>query len=193
MNRHPLRPLRAASVQAVRSRAAFRQSLLLVLLATAAAVVMPLRAQPQAEAPAPRTGAPQQPGAVHTVRQIPEACVRLEGRYAEPGAADAYDLQVVPLGGACQARARFVESAQARPSAASGWTLSDVIRIPEARCAGREAEVQVWRKGGNAPGARDGQGQARVYLEQGREQAVSAASALPQFTAVLKAPSGRCG
>lgn len=188
MNRHPLRPHRATGVQAVRSHAAYRQSLLLVLLATALALVMPLRAQPQAEGPTPRVGAPQAPGALHTVRQIPEACVRLEGRYAAAG----YDLQVVPVGGACQPRARFVDAARAQPSATAGWTLNDVVRIPEAACAGREAVVQVWRKAGGTV-ARDGQGQTRVYLEEGREQAASAAASLPQFSAVVQTPSGACG
>ncbi|WP_084220831.1 hypothetical protein [Pseudoxanthomonas sp. J31] len=172
-----------------RSRAAFRQAFLLVLLATALAVVVPLRAQE----PAARVGAPQAPGAVHTVRQIPEACVRLEGSYAQAGAAAPYALQVVPLGGACQPRARYVGAEQAQPSAAAGWTLNDVVKIPEAACPGREAVVQVWRKSGADAPARDGQGQARIYLEQGRGQAAAGASRLPQYSAVLQAPQGACG
>ncbi len=187
-HRQPVRHPSAAIAQA-RSRAAFRQAFLLVLLATALAVVVPLRAQE----PAVRVGAPQAPGAVHTVRQIPEACVRLEGRYAAAGAATPYVLQVVPLGGACQPRARYVGAEQAQPSAAAGWTLNDVVKIPEAACPGREAVVQVWRKSGADAPARDGQGQARIYLEQGRGQAAAGASRLPQYSAVLQAPQGACG
>ena len=183
-----LRPVSAAAAPS-RSGLAFRQAFWLAILATALAVVVPLRA----EEPAARVGAPQAPGAVHTVRQIPEACVRIEGRYAEPGAATPYAMQVVPTGGNCQARARYVDAAKAKPSAATGWTLGDVIRIPESRCPGRDAVVQVWRKAGGALPARDGQGQARVYLEQGRQQAAAAGDSLPQFTAVLQVPSGRCG
>lgn len=188
MTRTP-RPLASATAQASPSRNAFRQSFWLVVLVTALAMVVPLRAQE----PAPRVGAPQAPGAVHTVRQIPEACVRLEGRYAEPAAASPYVLEVVPVGGNCQPRARFVDGAQAQPSAAAGWVLNDVIRIPEARCPGREAVVQVWRKAGDAAPARDGQGQARVYLEEGRKQAAFAAAALTRFSALLQAPTGNCG
>ena len=185
----PRQGFAAPVAPATRRGPAFRQSFWLVVLATALAMVMPLRA----EEPAPRVGAPQQPGAVHTVRQIPEACVRLEGRYAQPGSDDPYALQVVPVGGNCQARARFVEGAEARPSSAGGWVLNDVIRIPEASCPGREAVVRVWRKAGDALPARDGQGQARVYLEQGRSQAAAAAGGLTRFSAELEMPSGRCG
>src|SRR5690606_10756496 len=138
MKRDPRQVSAAHVAHASRSGRAFRQSFWLVVLATALAMVMPLRA----EEPAPRVGAPQQPGAVHTVRQIPEACVRLEGRYAQPGSNEPYALQVVPVGGNCQARARFVEGAEAKPSATGGWVLNDVIRIPEASCPGREAVVR---------------------------------------------------
>lgn len=188
MSRQP-RPLSPVAVQASRSRMAFRQSFWLVVLVTALAVAVPLRAQE----PAPRSGAPQAPGAVHTVRQIPEACTRLEGRYAQPGAATPYVLETVALGGNCQARARYVDGGQAQPSASTGWVLNDVIRIPEAACPGREAVVQVWRKAGDAVPARDGQGQTRVYLDESRSKAASAASALALFSAVLQAPTGRCG
>lgn len=188
MSRDP-RPLSPVAMQASRSRLAFRQSFWLVVLVTALAVAVPLRAQE----PAPRVGAPQQPDAVHTVRQIPEACVRLEGRYAQPGAATPYVLQVVPVGGNCQPRARYLDGGRAQPSASAGWLLNDEIRIPEAACPGREAVVQVWRKAGDAVPARDGQGQTRVYLEESRSKAASAASALGQFSAVLQPPAGRCG
>src|SRR5690606_11711759 len=141
MNRDP-RPLSPVAMQASRSRMAFRHSFWLVVLVTALAVAVPLRAQE----PAPRTGAPQAPEAVHTVRQIPEACTRLEGRYAQPGAARPYVLQAVAVGGNCQARARYVDGGQAQPSASAGWVLNDEFRIPEAACPGREAVVQVWRK-----------------------------------------------
>lgn len=190
MSRNRKSPPRAGARE---QAAIFRQALLLAFLAALAAAVLPLRAQepgPEIQRP---PGSPQAVGAVHTVRQIPEACVRLEGSYAQAGAAAPYALQVVPLGGACQPRARYVGAEQAQPSAAAGWTLNDVVKIPEAACPGREAVVQVWRKSGADAPARDGQGQARIYLEQGREQAAAGASRLPQYSAVLQAPQGACG
>jgi hypothetical protein len=170
----------------------FRQALLLVVLAAALAVAMPLRAAtPTPEIQRP-VGSAQAIGAVHTVRQIPEACVRLEGRFGENTAAMPYALRVVPLGGKCQPRARYLGADQVGPALAGGWILNDVIRVPQAGCAGREAVVQVWRKAGTGRHAPDGQGQNRVYLEQGEQQAAAAASSLPQYSARLQQPASRC-
>ena len=72
---------------------------------------------------------PQAVGALHTLRGIPEACARLEGQFTgDP--AQPYRFDVVRTSPNCQARARFVDAAKAKPSAASGWILNDVIRVP---------------------------------------------------------------
>jgi len=184
----------AATAAAARGQAeAFRQALLLAILAAAAAVALPLRAQ---EEPGPErsrpVGAPQAVGAVHTVRQIPEACTRLEGVFT--GQADApYRLRAVPTAPGCQPRARYADAATAQPSAQDGWILNDVIRIPDAACPARQAVVRVWRKPVAQDLARDGQGQARVYLEQARQQAAAGQlRALPQFSARLEVAGSGC-
>ena len=110
---------------------AFRQGVLLALLAAAIAVAAPLRAEPDARpVPGPRherpVGTPQAIGAVHTLRQIPEACTRLEGVFTgEPG--QPYRMRAVPSAPNCQPRARYVAAAQAAPTQAGGWILDDLV------------------------------------------------------------------
>jgi len=53
-------------------------------------------------------GAPQAVGAVHTLRQIPEACARLEGAFTGDAAAP-YRFSAVRTSEQCQPRARFVD------------------------------------------------------------------------------------
>ena len=71
-------------------------------------------------------GAAQAVGAVHTLRQIPEACARLEGTFTGD-AAQPYRFAPVRTSEQCQPRARFVDYAKAQPSADKGWKLNDVI------------------------------------------------------------------
>ena len=196
--RPPSSPRGPADATAASGQAeAFRQGVLLALLAAAIAVAAPLRAQPDAPpVPGPRherpVGAPQAIGAVHTLRQIPEACTRLEGVFTgEPG--QPYRMRAVPTAPNCQPRARYLAAAQAAPSQAGGWILDDLVRVPDAGCPSRQAAVQVWRKPGAAAPERDGQGQTRVYLEEARRQAAAGGAgtpALPQFTAVLELKGG---
>jgi len=169
----------------------FRQALLLAVLAAVLAVAVPLRAGEAPEIQRP-PASPQAIGQVHTVRQIPEACVRLEGVFGGQTAAMPYALRVVPLGGACQPRARYLAGAQVAPALEQGWILNDLVRIPQAGCPGREAVVQVWRKPGGAALAPDGQGQTRVYLEDAKRQAGAAAAQLPLYSAQLQQPASRC-
>jgi|HigsolmetaGSP11D_1036233.scaffolds.fasta_scaffold00534_11 hypothetical protein len=189
MSRNRKSPPRAGARE---QAAIFRQALLLAFLAALAAAVLPLRAQepgPEIQRP---PGSPQAVGAVHTVRQIPEACTRLEGVFT--GQAEApYRLRSVATAPQCRPRARYVDATVARPSARGSWILNDLIRIPRAGCPGHEAVVKVWRKpAGQAP-ARDGQGRARVYLEEGRRQAGSGRlPALPQFSAQLELAGAGC-
>ncbi len=124
-------------------------------------------------------GAPQAVGAVHTLRQIPEACARLEGVFTGQ-AAEPYRFSAVRTSEQCQPRAHFVDYAKAQPSADKGWKLNDVIRVPNAACPAQQAVVRVWRLPVNNTQALDGQGQSRIYLEEAKKQA--AAGKIPQVT-----------
>ena len=124
-------------------------------------------------------GAPQAVGTVHTLRQIPEACARLEGAFTGQ-AAEPYRFAPVRTSEQCQPRARFVDYSKAQPSADKGWKLNDVIRVPNAACPAQQAVVRVWRLPVNNTQALDGQGQSRIYLEEARKQA--AAGKIPQVT-----------
>jgi len=190
--RSPERVPAATAARAQRSQAeAFRQAVLLAVLAAVAAVAVPLRAQtlvPERE----RTGTAQAPGAVHTVRTIPEACTRLEGVFTGE-AAQPYRMQAVQTVPTCQPRARYVDAAQAAPSQAAGWILADVVHVPEAACPSRQAVVQVWRKPVAQSLERDGQGQVRIYLQDAQKQAAAGqVRPLPEFSAVLEMPDGPC-
>lgn len=124
-------------------------------------------------------GAAQAVGVVHTLRQIPEACARLEGVFTGD-AAQPYRFAPVRTSEQCQPRARLLDFAKAQPSAAKGWKLNDVIRVPDAACPKRQAVVRVWRLPVAPNAERDGQGQSRIYLEEARQQAAS--GKIPQVT-----------
>lgn len=110
-------------------------------------------------------GRPQAVDAVHTLRRIPEACVRMEGRFTGD-AADPYALSLARTSANCQPRAHFVDAAKVKPSLASGWKLNDLIRVPSAACPSQQAVVRVWRKPAEvAPPELDAQGRSRLYLK----------------------------
>lgn len=138
-------------------------------------------------------GAPQATGAVHTLRQIPEACARLEGVFTGQ-AAEPYRFSVARSSPNCQPRARFVDYLQAAPDAAKGWKLNDVIRVPNASCPSQQAVVRVWRlPADNQPPQLDGQGQARIYLQEAKQQAAS--GKMPQvstYTARMQLEGKAC-
>ncbi|MBD8695468.1 hypothetical protein [Stenotrophomonas sp. CFBP 13718] len=117
-------------------------------------------------------GAAQAVGAVHTLRQIPEACARLEGTFTGD-AAQPYRFAPVRTSEQCQPRARFVDYAKAQPTSDKGWKLNDVIRVPAAACPSRQAVVRVWRLPVTPTAERDGQGQSRIYLEDAKKLAAS--------------------
>ncbi|MCC7635677.1 hypothetical protein [Stenotrophomonas rhizophila] len=137
-------------------------------------------------------GAPQAVGAAHTLRQIPEACARLEGMFtADP--AQPYKFAVVRTSEQCQARARFVDFDKAQPSTAKGWKLNDVIRVPNAGCPAQQAVVQVWRMPVEQKPVLDGQGQSRIYLEEAKKQAAAGKIAqVPMFAAQMKVEGKPC-
>jgi len=137
-------------------------------------------------------GAPQAVGAAHTLRQIPEACARLEGVFTGQ-AAQPYTFAVVRTSEQCQPRARFVEYDKAQPTQAKGWKLNDVIRVPSAACPAQQAVVRVWRLPVAGTPERDGQGQSRIYLEEARKQAAAGKIAqVPMFAAQMTLEGTAC-
>jgi len=162
-------------------------------LALACLVWLPLAAlaqqQPEIQRP---VGIAQAVGVVHTLRQIPEACTRLEGTFTgDP--AKPYDMKPVRTSPSCPARAVFMADAKIQPSAAMGWKLNDIIRVPSASCSGQQAVVHVWRKPAGAALQRDGQDRARIYLEDARQQATAGRlAALPAYAAVLEVEGNAC-
>ena len=173
-----------------------RQSLLPLAVALLATIAPLHAASPPADAaPEITRGAitAQAVGALHTLRQIPEACTRIEGVFTGD-ATSPYRHAFVRTSANCQARARFVDAAQARPSTASGWILNDVLRVPRADCPAQQAVVRVWRRPVDQASARDGQGQARIYLDEARRSAAAGTmAAVPMFSAEMTVEGAGCG
>jgi hypothetical protein len=155
-----------------------------------------LAASPKSEPKPEITREPARPqalNAVHTLRQIPEACARLEGMFTGQ-AADPYAFAVVRTSETCQPRARFVDAAKAKPSEKGGWKLNDLIRVPSAACGTQFAVVRVWRKpAAVAPPQLDAQGRSRIYLEEARQQAQSGqVAAVTMFAAQMAVEGTPC-
>jgi len=129
---------------------------------------------------------PQTAGVAHTLRTIPEACARLEGKFTGDKAKP-YAFAAVPTSSRCQPRARLVEAAGAKASVANGWLLNDLIRVPNASCPSQHAVVRVWRRAGKAaPPKLDAQGRSRIYLKDGLEAARQGqAAAVPAFATAM--------
>jgi hypothetical protein len=170
-----------------------------VVLSLLAAIAVPaFAADIPAETRAPEISRaaikPQPVGTAHTLRTIPEACARLEGRFTGD-AAQPYEFAVVRTSPRCQPRARFVDAAKAKPSAQAGWKFNDLIRVPNASCGTQFALVRVWRKpAGSALPKLDGQGQSRIYLEESRQQAeANQLAAVPMFAAQMDVEGLPCG
>lgn len=147
-------------------------------------------------------GKPARPAAVaqadavaHTLRQIPEACIRLQGMFTGD-AGQPYRLQAVPSSAQCQRRARFAGLSPQPPAPQEGWRVDERISVPSADCAGLAMTLTVWRRDGQAATpARDGQGRARIYLQQAQAQAQAEAgqlASLPQWWGSWQV-QGRCG
>jgi hypothetical protein len=156
-----------------------RTRLLTILATVVLAAASQARAvdgpQPEIQRP---DATPQTVGATHTLRTIPEACVRLEGVFTDDAAAP-YRFHAVSTG-RCAQRAAYVET-DAVPDAASGWILNDRIRVPRADAPTCVATIDIWRKPGDtAPPALDAQGRSRIYLDKPQKPAKA-----PMFTAVL--------
>lgn len=164
-----------------------------VLLLLAAACLPAFAAEPTPEiSRQPATA--QAVGAAHTVRTIPEACARLEGMFTGDGA-QPYTFAAVRTSANCQPRARLVDADKAEPSEQAGWKLNDLIRIPNAACTTQVAEVRVWRKPVEITSPElDGQGQARIYLDDQRATlaAASKSSAVVMFAAEMSVQGQHC-
>lgn len=139
-------------------------------------------------------GAPQAVNTLHTLRQIPEACARLEGMYTG-NVADPYKFAMVRTSPNCQPRARFVDFAKAAPAEAKGWKLNDRIEIPSAACPSQKATVHIWRKpAAAAPPELDAQGRSRIYLKEMQAAAEKGElNAVPMFAAQMQMQGEACG
>ena len=138
-------------------------------------------------------GAPQAVGTAHTLRTITEACARLEGTFTGNAAAP-YDFRAVRTSASCQQRAALVDPAKAKPSRERGWNLNDVIVVPRAGCPSQRAVVPVWRKPADAtPPDLDGQGRARIYLDESMQKIASGDLApVPMYSAALTLQGAGC-
>jgi hypothetical protein len=136
---------------------------------------------------------PQAVGVRHTLRGIPEACARLEGMFTGD-ASKPYDFSAVRTSPACQARARFVDAAVAKPASSPGWILNDVIRVPSAACPRQQAVVSVWRHPSDAaPPKLDAQGRARIYLQESVDKAkANALAPVPMYAATMMLEGASC-
>jgi hypothetical protein len=165
--------------------------------AAAALLVAALAASFAAGAADPRpeveraAATPQPVGVLHSLRTIPEACLRLQGRFTGDAAAP-YRFEAVRTSPACQPRALVEDAAKARPSAANGWILNDRVSVPEAGCPGLQAVATVWRRPATGtPPALDAQGRSRIYLEQAMRNAKAGKlAALPAY-AISTAVEGK--
>lgn len=141
-----------------------------------------------------KPGTPQAVGTLHTLRTIPEACARLQGQFTGI-AAKPYAFAAVRSSARCQARARLVDATGAKASAATGWLLNDVIRVPNAACLTQQAVVRVWRKDAKAvPPKLDAQGRSRIYLKEGLDTARGGdLGPIPLYAAAMNMEGRACG
>ena len=109
---------------------------------------------------------PQPPGVLHTLRQIPEACARIQGQFTG-NAADPYKFELVRTSPNCAPRAKLEDAAKAKPSEAKGWKFNDLVRVPSTLCPTQFAVVRVWRlpMDSAVPPKADAQGKSRLYLK----------------------------
>jgi len=138
-------------------------------------------------------GAPQAVGVAHTLRTIPEACARLEGKFTGDKSKP-YAFAAVPSSPRCQPRARLVDAVSAKASVANGWRLNDMIRVPSASCPSQQAVVRVWRHAAKAaPPKLDAQGRSRIYLKDGLDAARHGQlAATPMFAAAMALEGMAC-
>lgn len=153
-----------------------------------------IAAEPTPEIQRP-VSAPQADGRIHTVRVIPEACTRLEGRFTG-NADEPYQMRPARSDANCQARVRLVDAATVNPERGGGWTYYDRIRIPRTSCPQQVAVVDLWKKAGAVTTPqKDAQGRVRVYLQDAMDPAKveAARAAMPQIALRLGVEGAPCG
>ena len=165
----------------------------MLALLLAAAALPALAADPTPEITRGQV-TPQAVNTMHTLRQIPEACARLEGMFTGD-AAQPYRFSAVRISPKCQARARFVDAAKVKPSEATGWKFNDLIRVPNAGCLTQMAVVRVWRHPADVtPPELDAQGRARIYLQDSVEKAkANKLPPVPMYAASMAIEGMPCG
>ncbi len=136
---------------------------------------------------------PQADGVAHTLRTIPEACARLEGRFTGDKPKP-YAFAAVPTSSRCQPRARLVDALSAKASVANGWILNDMIRVISTSCPSQQAVVRVWRQARTAaPPKLDAQGRSRIYLKEGLQAARQGQlAAIPVYAAAMNLEGLAC-
>ena len=171
---------------------------ILILLAAAGIVGLAGHAYPATAAdPVPEIKRdaiqPQAIGVLHSLKTIPEACVRIQGQFTgDP--AQPYKFEVLRTSTRCQPRARLVDAAKVDPSVATGWIFNDLIRVPSAACATQQAVVRVWRHPTDAaPPELDSQGHARIYLKDSIDKAKAGNLApVPVYAASMSVEGAPC-
>lgn len=144
--------------------------------------------QPEIKRP---VGKAQAVGALHTLRVIPEACMRIQGKFTGD-AAKPYDFAAVPTGTRCQPRAKLVDAASVKPQGKSGWVYSDEVRVPSAACPSQQAVVRLWRSTARAaPPKLDAQGRSRLYVKDSMAGKADAAS-LPTYAIEMGVAGKAC-
>ncbi len=158
------------------------------LLAAATASAADLKPEIQRAA-----STPQAIGVTHTLRTIPEACARLEGKFTGDKAKP-YAFAAVPSNVRCRPRARLVDALSAKASVANGWLLNDVIRVPSVSCPSQQAVVRVWRQAIKVtPPKLDAQGRSRIYLKDGLDAARQGQlAAMPVFATAMALEGAAC-
>lgn len=164
-----------------------------VFVAAVLAFMPPAVAADQEPEIARGTGKPQAVGVVHTLRSIPEACARIEGVFTGQ-AADPYKFAVVRTSPNCQARARLVDAKKAGAAEGKGWIFHDLVRVPSAACATRQAVVRIWRRPADAtPPELDAQGRSRIYLKEAKDRLQAQGADLPMYAAAMALEGQGCG
>ena len=139
-------------------------------------------------------GTPQAVGVRHTLRNIPEACARIEGVFTGKPASP-YLSEVVNTNPACHPRVRLRDASDAKPTKAGGWIFNDMIQVPSAECPSQVAVVRIWRKPSATavPPKLDAQGRARVYIGGAEDTLKShGIDQLPQYAIATNVEGKAC-
>lgn len=178
------------------STPAMRGRLALAAALAAAAVLLPqVRAAAGATPEIQRAVAKPQPvGQLHMLRQIPEACARIQGQFTG-NPAEPYKFAIVKTSAGCAPRAELVDARKVGAATRPGWIYNDLVQVPSAACPTQLAVVRIWRKGSpGAPPKLDSQGRSRIYLEESLNKAKAGKlRAVPVYAAAMSVEGQACG